>query len=187
MGFIDYDAMTLEEAHEHAERWMAGREDRLQWLHEQLEVDADRDSLTTLWRAVVAWHLDGGAERSTAPLPIWWVDNERHGGVLNDGLVMTDALAFPIRDELLRRQPVFEPLVLERPDFIHHHQPVLAVGIWTLSPISMAYSGMLHLRPEADQRQSGDCLTEDYLERRVQHQVEKFGRRARELSGEQDQ
>lgn len=187
MGFVDYDAMTLEQAHEHAKRWAAGRQERLQWLHDQLHVDAARDSLSMLWKAVVGWHLAGGAERSTAALPIWWVDNERHGGVLNDALVMTDALAFPIRDELLRRQSAFEEIVLEKPEFIHHHEAVLAVGPWTLSPISMAYGGMLDLRPEADQRQTGDSLADDYLERRVQRQVRKFGGRARELAGEPDQ
>lgn len=184
MGFADFEAMSLPEARHHADRWAAGREERFAWLRDVTGVDPSTAALTELWPAIVAWHEAGGADRSTAPLPIWWVsdaDDEGEDGVRRDGLVMADALAHRLRDDLLVRQPALRPVVHDDEGDVHHHQPVLALDFWAISPVSVAYSRLCDLLPDARKRRGGQSLDAGYLENVVAARVRQFARRAREL------
>ena len=182
MGFADFDAMSPQEARDHAKRWAAGRDERFAWLRRVTGADPSSAALTELWPAIVAWHEDGGAERSTAPLPIWWAaDDEDAGDVRRDALVMADALAHRLRDELLGRMPALRAVVHEDEGDVHHHQPVLALDVWTISPVSVAYSRLRDLRPDAPKRRGGQSLDAGYLESVVAARVRQFAKRAREL------
>jgi len=164
--YVVFEVLYPEEARDLAQQWKAGRQERLEWLEAQLELEPVGASMTDLWTAVLAWHSDGrGLAAASGPCPIWWVDQYD----LDDSHVMADALAHPVCDEFLRREPDVRLKLLNKPGKWNHRQLVMSIGRWNNPPWRLLLGCMDALRPDADAETRAISTTPEYLETQLQY------------------
>ncbi len=190
--YVVFEVLYPEEAKDLAERWAAGRQERLEWLQAQLEIDPVGALMTELWAAVLAWHVGGrGLATASGPCPIWWVDEYD----LDDSHVMADALAHPFCDEALRREPDLRLKVLNEPRTWNHRQLVMALGRGNTPPWAVPLACMDALRPDAEDQKatrrpqrsltSAMSTTPDYLEGELQAMIRAFDPWKQELANKE--